>query len=377
MIEDGFLVIDKPPGITSHDVVAVVRAVTGIKKVGHTGTLDPFATGVLPLALGNATRLIQYLDEDRKVYDAVVRLGTATDTGDHTGATIAEAPVPALNRARIEGILAGFVGTRMQTPPKYSAVKVNGRPLYEYARRGEEVHVEPRPIRIDRIELLQVGDETLRVVIHCGRGTYARVIAEEIGEALGTVGHLEELRRNASGNFELDRALSFPRLADIVAGDQAWHSVLKPGRDGERVPWRPRDEVTAKLADWITPSRVALKHLPTVVLNPLDARKFQQTGKVPPAPEGVTTPWLLLEGDAIVGVGVPGQATATPLGQPTERDLRRGGGNSGRGGRPQGRGNDRRSGGGAPRSPNPSTLSEPVVVRRTRDPARREGDETT
>ena len=118
MTNDGFLVVDKPPGVTSHDVVAIVRAVTGLKKVGHTGTLDPFATGVLPLALGGATRLIQYLDEDSKVYDAVVRLGAATDTGDPTGTVIAEGPVPALAKKDILPVLATFRGQRMQTPPK-------------------------------------------------------------------------------------------------------------------------------------------------------------------------------------------------------------------------------------------------------------------
>ena len=169
MSQDAFLIVDKPPGVTSHDVVAVVRAVTGLKKVGHTGTLDPFATGVLPLALGGATRLIQYLDEDRKIYDAVIQLGTATDTGDPTGSVIAEAPVPALNRARVLEVLDGFRGQRMQTPPRYSAVKVAGRPLYDYARKGVDVEVKARPIRIDAMELLSLGENTLRVAIQIGR----------------------------------------------------------------------------------------------------------------------------------------------------------------------------------------------------------------
>jgi tRNA pseudouridine55 synthase len=326
MIEDGFLIVDKPPGITSHDVVAVVRAVTGIKKVGHTGTLDPFATGVLPLALGTATRLIQFLDEDRKVYDAVVRLGSATDTGDLSGTTVAEAPVPNLSVPQIEAALAGFVGTRMQVPPRYSAVKVNGRKLYEYARAGEEVEAKARPVRIDRIDLVEARGDTLRIVIHCGRGTYARVIAEELAVALGTVGHLEELRRLASGGFEIERSLSFPRLADFVAGDTAWHQVLRPTRDGERVAWRPREEVLARLQPWMIGPRIPLRHLPAVTLSPLDARTFQQSGKLPAPPAGVSGPWLLLEGDAILGVGTPGATSATPLAQaPQRRDGHRGG----------------------------------------------------
>jgi len=184
------------------------------------------------------------------------------------------------------------------------------------------VEAKARPVRIDGIELLEVGDETLRVVIHCGRGTYARVIAEEIGVALGTVGHLEELRRLTSGPFAIERALSFARLADIVAGDPAWHTVLRPGREGERVAWKPREAVVAGLADWTLPSRQVLKHLPALTLSPLDARRFLQTGRVPAGVSG-ERPTLLLEGDAILGVAVPGQASATPLGQPTAREQRR------------------------------------------------------
>jgi tRNA pseudouridine55 synthase len=320
MIRDGFLVVDKPPGVTSHDVVAVVRAVTGLKKVGHTGTLDPFATGVLPLALGNATRLIQFLDEDRKVYDATVRLGAATDTGDPTGSVVAEGPVPAMDRARVEAVLSTFLGQRMQVPPKYSAVKVAGRPLYDYARKGETVEVKARPIRIDAMELVSIEGPRVRVMIHCSRGTYARVLAEEIGEALGTFGHLEELRRVASGPFHLDASVGFSRIAEIVAGDPAWDRVLRPGRGEERVPWRSRDEVFAGLQPWLVAPRDALRHLSSLTLTPVDARRFRTTGAVPPPPPGANGPYLLLEGDTIVGVGTPGVRTAVPLGEPTHRD---------------------------------------------------------
>ena len=325
MSRDAFLVVDKPPGVTSHDVVAVVRAVTGYKKVGHTGTLDPFATGVLPLALGGATRLIQYLDEDRKVYDAVVRLGAATDTGDPTGTVIAEAPVPALNRKDVLAALAGFVGQRMQTPPRYSAVKVAGRPLYDYARKGVEVEVKARPVRIDAMELVSLDDVRLRVIIRCSRGTYARVLAEEIGVALGTVGHLEELRRLGSGGFSIDNALSFSRLAEVVAGDAAWDRVLRPARGEARVPWRTREEVYAGLAPWMVAPRDALSHMPAVALSPIDARRFQQSGAVPPPPPGCTGAWLLLSGDEVLGVATPGATSAVPLDMPKERDRGPGG----------------------------------------------------
>ncbi len=335
MMRDGFLVVDKPPGVTSHDVVAVVRAVTGLEKVGHTGTLDPFATGVLPLALGNATRLIQYLDEDRKVYDAVVRLGVATDTGDPTGVAVAEKEVPPITLDALLRVLAGFIGTRMQTPPKYSAVKVAGRPLYDYARRGESVEAKARPVRIDAMELVELAPPRVRVIIRCSRGTYARVLAEEIGEALGTVGHLEELRRLASGPFEIEHSVGFSRIAEVVAGDPAWDRVLRPARGEERVQWRPREEVFAGLQPWLVSARDALRHLPQIPLNAIDARRFRTSGVLPPPPAGATGPWLLLEGEAIVGVGTPSARTAVPLGQPTGRDRPRG--------RPQGRGRDARN----------------------------------
>lgn len=314
---DGFLVMDKPPGITSHDVVAVVRAVTGLKKVGHTGTLDPFATGVLPLALGGATRLIQFLDENEKIYDAVILLGSATDTGDPTGTVISELPVPNITRGEVERVFASFVGTRLQRPPKYSAVKVKGRPLYEYARKGQDVVVEPRPIRIDSMELLGFDLPRIHVLIRCSRGTYARVIAEEVAEALGTVGHLEELRRDGSGPFRIEHALPMSRLSEIVAGNPAWHEVLRPGRQGERVPWKARDEVFAGLTPYLVPPRDALKHLPAISLTAIEARRFQTTGQVPPSPVPDARAWLLLSGDDLLGIGTAGKTNTEPI--PWER----------------------------------------------------------
>lgn len=310
---DGFLVMDKPPGITSHDVVAVARAVTGLKKVGHTGTLDPFATGVLPLALGGATRLIQFLDENEKIYDATIALGRLTDTGDPTGTVIAERPVPAITRADVERVFSAFVGDRMQRPPRYSAVKIKGKPLYEYARKGQDVVAEPRPIRIDSMELLSFDLPRIRVLIRCSRGTYARVIAEEVAEALGTVGHLDELRRDGSGPFKIGQSLPMSRLSEIVADNPAWHEVLRPGRLGERIPWKPREEVFAGLQPYLVSPREALKHLPAVSLSALEARRFQTTGQVPPSPVPDARAWLLLLGDELLGVGTAGKAVTEPL----------------------------------------------------------------
>lgn len=286
----GFLVIDKPAGITSHDVVAAVRAVTGIKKVGHTGTLDPFATGVLPLALGGATRLIQYLDESIKVYDATVAFGTATTTGDPTGEVDRTAPLPTADEAEVRAVLRGFCGERMQVPPAYSAVKVGGKPLYHYARKGEDVRAAARRIVIHDIELISYSPEALRIVITCSRGTYARVLADEIARALGSAGHLSALSRSRSGPFHIEDAISLPQLAELVAAEpgRSWHEVLlSRGRREDRVRWRPRSEVLAALAPSIRSAVQALPHLPLVDVSTGDARRIRTGGAAPPAPTGL------------------------------------------------------------------------------------------
>ena len=296
-----FLVIDKPAGITSHDVVAMVRAVTGIKKVGHTGTLDPFATGVLPLALGAATRLISFLDEDLKIYDARVQLGSATDTGDPTGTVVRTAEVPELSDAAIREALAGFKGVRMQAPPKYSAVKIQGKPLYRYAREGLDVEAAPRPTRIDGIELLDRGGDWLQVRIECGRGTYARVLADEIAQALGTAGHLQELRRTRSGPFHERHALSLERLSEMVADRADWATVMRPSRGAERVKWRSREEVADALAAYTLAPVDVLSQLPRIEVAPAHVGLVER-GEVPAGdqPPGtlVGDLFLLLRPDA-------------------------------------------------------------------------------
>ncbi|MEZ4321053.1 MAG: tRNA pseudouridine(55) synthase TruB [Myxococcota bacterium] len=306
----GFLVIDKPEGITSHDVVAAVRAVTGAKKVGHTGTLDPFATGVLPLAIGFATRLIQFLDESLKVYDATIALGTRTDTGDPTGTVDAEAPVPELSEARLLDTLAGFVGPRMQTPPAYSAVKKNGKPLYEYARKGETVEVAARPITIHGLDLVEWSSgpvPSVRVRIHCSRGTYARVLANEIAEALGTVGHLSALARDRSGPFEIGDALSFQALSDIVSEEPGlpWDRVLlSRGRREERVKWKRREDVIGALALHMRRPLDCLSHLPLADVDSEGAKRVRDGGDPTNVPSGllVGQRFLVAEGDRLIAV---------------------------------------------------------------------------
>jgi tRNA pseudouridine55 synthase len=303
----GFIIVDKPAGVTSHDVVAAVRSVTGVRKVGHTGTLDPFATGVLPLALGGATRLIEYLDESIKIYDVTIALGAATDTGDPTGEVVREAPVPELDADGVRSVLAEFLGERMQEPPAYSAVKVDGKPLYHYARRGEVKRAKPRPITIHDLELRSVDGASMDVVITCSRGTYARVLADEIATALGTAGHLSRLMRTRSGPFYLNDAVSIERLSEIVSAEpeRTWRQVLMHrGPREERVKWRPRDDVAADLSPNVRRPIDALTHLPLADVLPGDARRIRNGGN-PPVPPGnmpIGSRYLVVCGSEVVAV---------------------------------------------------------------------------
>jgi tRNA pseudouridine55 synthase len=303
-LNPGFIVVAKEAGITSHDVVAMLRAVTGIKKVGHTGTLDPFACGVLPLALGGATRLIQHLDESQKVYDATIALGAATDTGDPTGAVIEEQPVPAFERADVDALLEGFLGDRMQKPHRYSAVKVKGKRLYEYARKGETVEVEARPIHIYALDAIELSEHSLRVELTCSRGTYARGLADEIASGLGTVGHLSALTRLRSGPFDMSRALTLGALSEIVAETPDWTRALRRQRGEDRVPWLPREQVFAGLEPYVYRPIDALAHLPLLPVSAGVAEAVLRGGAVPPPPVGVRTGerYLIVAGEQLLGL---------------------------------------------------------------------------
>jgi tRNA pseudouridine55 synthase len=305
-VTSGFVVVDKPPGVTSHDVVAAVRAVTGIAKVGHTGTLDPFATGVLPLALGRSTRLIQFLDESIKIYDARIRLGAATDTGDPTGTVVRSAPVPTATGDEVAAVLATFVGDRMQEPPAYSAVKVAGKPMYAYARKGEPVKAAARKITIHALDLLEYGEGMLRVRISCSRGTYARVLADEIGVALGSAGHLEALCRDRSGPFFLSDAISLPALADLATARPGydWRQVLLARRGEERVPWKSKEEVLRLLQPSLRTEMQCLSHLQLADVGAADARRVRTGGAIPVPPRGVPLGgrYLVVAGADLVAV---------------------------------------------------------------------------
>ena len=192
----GILLLDKPQGLTSNGALQRVRKAFGARSAGHVGTLDPMATGMLPLCLDEATKVIAEIESGSKCYEFTVQLGARTDTGDAEGEVVERSPVPSLDSARIELALAGFRGTQKQVPPMYSALKRGGRPLYELARQGIEVEREARTIEIRRLELVALRDSSIDLVCECAKGTYIRVLGEDIAKGLGTLGHLTRLRRS-------------------------------------------------------------------------------------------------------------------------------------------------------------------------------------
>lgn len=221
----GFLNIYKPKGKTSHDVVAILRRITKVKQIGHTGTLDPFAEGVLPICIGKATRLIEYLKDD-KAYVATVQFGSATDTYDLEGETTKTSDlIPSLDA--IEAKLDDFRGEIEQTPPIYSAIKVNGKKLYEYARAGEQVEVKTRKVCISELKLLEYNQETrtLELYIACSKGTYIRSIANDLGEKLGCFGHLIKLVRVQAGDFVVEDAI---KLEDLQTKEDVEKQLIYP-----------------------------------------------------------------------------------------------------------------------------------------------------
>lgn len=211
----GFLNVYKPKGLTSHDVVAKLRKITKIRQIGHTGTLDPFATGVLPVCIGKATRLIEYLEDDKE-YLATVQFGKNTDSYDIDGEVTATFD-KRVNQDELEDVLGNFRGEIMQLPPIYSAVKVNGKKLYEYARKGEDVEIKPRKVFISKLELLDFDVETqsAKLLVACSKGTYIRSIAYDVGRMLGCGGYLTALERTKAGKFKLETAVRLEDLSEL------------------------------------------------------------------------------------------------------------------------------------------------------------------
>ena len=208
----GFLNVYKPKGITSHDVVSALRRITKVKQIGHTGTLDPFAEGVLPICIGKATRLIEYLDDD-KAYTGTIQLGSSTTTYDLEGEEVNFSDKK-VTLDEIEAALDKFRGEIEQLPPIYSAIKVNGKKLYDYAREGKEVKIEPRRVNISKLEILEYDETNRRLTLHieCSKGTYIRSIAHDLGTELTTFGHLVKLVRVKAGMFEVNHAVSLEHI---------------------------------------------------------------------------------------------------------------------------------------------------------------------
>lgn len=259
---DGVLIIDKPAGLTSHDVVARVRGIVGARRVGHTGTLDPFATGVLVVLVGRATRLAQFLSGAEKEYQALIRLGYATDTGDATGNPVvgkvhAKTPrLESLRKADIEAAMAALTGEIEQVPPMYSAKKVRGRKLYEHARRGQEIQRQPARVNVSVFELLisdhesaQINqDETcdLRVRVVCSAGTYVRTLAEDLGKRLAIGAHLAELRRTRAGRFGIKEAITLEELAERMASASLPRVMISPADALSHLPYIELDEAQTR-----------------------------------------------------------------------------------------------------------------------------------
>ena len=222
------LAIDKPEGWTSHDIVAVVRGVLGTKHVGHGGTLDPQATGLLPVLVGTATKFADRIHEATKVYDALVRFGTETATDDREGAVTREADVPLLAAGAIEPALAALRGVIMQIPPQYAALKVGGRTAYSRARGGETVALAARTVQVFRLDMIDISPPDLRLLVVCSSGTYVRSIARDLGRALGSAAHLAALRRLAVGALEARDALTPDQLR---SRGRAGTALLRPANE--------------------------------------------------------------------------------------------------------------------------------------------------
>ncbi|MBI1802573.1 MAG: tRNA pseudouridine(55) synthase TruB [Chloroflexi bacterium] len=223
MTTSGILNLNKPVGPTSAQMVTALRRLTGIDQIGHTGTLDPLAAGVLPLCVGRAVRLSEYLLHDDKVYQAEITLGVTTATDDGEGEIIAQQPV-ALTQEQIESALATFTGAQEQVPPQYSAIKVAGRPMYESARRGQVIEARPRRIVIHQIRLLDWQSPRIRLEIHCGKGTYIRALARDIGALLGCGAYLSALTRIGCGPLTIESSVSL----EMLERSADWRDHLLP-----------------------------------------------------------------------------------------------------------------------------------------------------
>jgi tRNA pseudouridine55 synthase len=241
---DGVIVVDKPEGWTSHDVVAKMRGIARTKRIGHLGTLDPIATGVLPLVLEKATRLAQFYTRSDKIYEGVVRFGWSTNTYDRAGQPTSEKKDVQVDPAELEALLERFRGEFLQTPPPVSAKKVDGRRAYELARKSVLVELEPVKVTLYELTLVSVEGAVARMRARCSGGTYMRSLAHDLGQLIGCGAHLEELRRTASAEFEIDQARTLEQLQSLAADDRLVEAIVPAS---EMLPGMPSvyvDDVT-------------------------------------------------------------------------------------------------------------------------------------
>ena len=238
---DGIVIVDKPQDWTSQDVTARLRRVFQTRRIGHGGTLDPMATGVLPVFVGRATRGVEFFEHAEKTYETVLRLGLTTDTEDITGSLLTESPV-SVTQEQLAQVLAAFRGEIMQTPPMYSALKVNGQKLCDLARKGKTVERQPRPITIHELTLLEQGENTLRLRVRCSKGTYIRTLCKDIGEALGCGGCMESLRRVSAGEYSITEAVPLQELLDTESPGNYLRDVDTMFRNYPAVTLTPNQE---------------------------------------------------------------------------------------------------------------------------------------
>lgn len=278
---NGILLLDKPAGITSNAALQTVKRLLKARKAGHTGSLDPLATGMLPICLGEATKISGFLLEADKRYEVTVRLGVATTTGDAEGEVLETQPVPPLSEASLEAVLDKFRGAIQQVPPMHSAIKRNGQPLYKLAHQGIVVEREPRSVRIHELRLVAFDDSSLEIHVHCSKGTYIRTLAEDIGAALGCGGHVTVLRRSAVGGFDAREMVTLEALEALAR------------EEGPRGPERHLLSIESALCHW-----------PDVRLSK-DVAYFLQQGQAVFVPHAPTHGFVRIYGgdDDFLGIG--------------------------------------------------------------------------
>lgn len=251
---DGLLVVDKPEGVTSLDVVRRIKHLFGLKKAGHIGTLDPFATGVLPIVINEGTKLVPFLEEGPKEYEVTLKLGEETTTDDCTGQVVVKQDGRGVQPEKVETLLHTFLGKIQQTPPMFSAVKIQGVPLYRLARKGIEVERKKREVEIYKIQMEEVDLPLVRFSVCCSKGTYVRTLGRDLGRKLGCGAHLLRLRRIRSGPFTLEQAISWERMKDLTEPDA--------------------------LSPWLIPLKAALPSLPEVIGDEQLVRKVRFGGEM-------------------------------------------------------------------------------------------------